>query len=145
MGIPIGGIWGSYPKPFFEAYISGSVQNLTSGVELGKFSTILVDSLGYYIGASSWRYTPLVAGYYKLYVRMRIDGGGTIDNWGIYKNAGIITDTLSVVASGYHIVLHKMVHADGVTDFFDTRIELTAGACNIAINSVFGGYYLGNP
>lgn len=120
----------------FHANRNGANQgSIASGATTQiQFGDELFDVGGYY-NIGTWRFQPLVAGYYQLDARVgfaAIGGGAATEYYvQIYKlgvlvaSAHLPANTLSTLSQSLDV--STMQQADGLNDYFDVRVRQTSG------------------
>jgi len=137
--------------PAFEAYLSSN-QNLSNDtVTKILFDTEVFDSDGCYDNTTNYRFTPTVAGKYKLYTVIYYDSvtSGTEILINFDKNGSQVTqfkiNTKDGVKSYY---TSTIVTANGSTDYFEVDSRHNSGVTEPVVGNAsikftyFGGYRL---
>jgi len=137
--------------PAFEAYLSSN-QNLSNDtVTKISFDTEVFDSDGCYDNTTNYRFTPTVAGKYKLYTVIYYDSvtNGTEILINFDKNGSQVTqfkiNTKDGVKSYY---TSTIVTANGSTDYFEVDSRHNSGVTEPVVGNAsikftyFGGYRL---
>lgn len=105
--------------PNFQAYLSGNQTITNATLTKIQFNTKIFDSGGYYDNVTNFRYTPLVAGTYRVKA-MAYCNGTTVSNveLAIYRNGAIIFAAGNVQGAGSEEV-EALVVMNGTTDYLE--------------------------
>ncbi len=141
------------PKPYFQAHLSANQSVTANTATKIQFNTKDFDSGGYFDATTNYRFTPLVAGKYKVTLTVisnSVPAAGNNYFAGITKNgaslyAGVCT--AQGTASNYcTLTLSDIVTFNGSTDYIETSVTVP-GTSTIVLgtagNTTFEAYYLG--
>jgi hypothetical protein len=132
--------------PAFSAFRSSS-QSMTSGVNTKvAFNSELYDTANCYDNTTNYRFTPNVAGYYQINIKVQTDGSPPSDIFcSISKNGGTEVyrgnrGTSGVISSN----VSTIVYLNGSTDyvegyFYQTATGIAGGAMSGGDQSWFNG------
>lgn len=137
-------------KGSFSAYRNAALSLATGAAVV--FDTEEFDTSGWF-DTTNGRFTPQVAGFYRLSWSLRAGTALTADVfWGsaLRKNSTDLKLGSSAFQRGASLVISQgshVVQANGSTDFFDVRTDHTVGGAtslqNVAVGTFFGGELVG--
>ena len=138
--------------PAFEAYLSATQTPTNNANTKVQFNTERLDTDGYYDNATNYRFTPLVAGKYFVYLKI-YSYSQTADSLNItaakiYKNGSeYARSTFHPNGTGYEYtpVVITTIDMNGSTDYVEAYINMGVSTGNPLVwneynSSVFGGY-----
>jgi hypothetical protein len=138
-GVPVNG-------PAFSAYKSGANQSLTSNTYTKiVFESEEFDTNSCFDSTTNYRFTPTVAGYYQISVRVEISGSGSSRNLAtIYKNGSIFktgTDIGGLSPSTLGATVSALIYFNGSTDYVEVYayVASTMSANSGALTTYFQG------
>ncbi len=138
-GVPVNG-------PAFSAYKSGSNQSLTSNTYTKiVFESEEFDTNSCFDSATNYRFTPTVAGYYQISVRVELNGSGSSRNLAaIYKNGSIFKTGIDVGGlspSTLGATVSALIYFNGSTDYVEVYcyVASTMSAYSGASTTYFQG------
>jgi hypothetical protein len=138
--------------PAFEAYLSATQTPTNNANTKVQFNTERLDTNGYYDNSTNYRFTPLVAGkyfvYLKLYTYSQTADSLTITAAKIYKNGSeYARSTFHPTTVGYEFtpVVVANIDMNGSTDYIEAYINMGVSTGNPLVwneynSSVFGAY-----
>ena len=114
--------------PSFRAYIGSNFTTSNTTRTIVPFGNVTFN-VGNYFSTSTYRYTPLVAGYYNFFATVKSNSTTDFENFVIYirKNE---TEIMEVNNSngGYTSVNGSVItYLDGVDDFVDVYVRQDSG------------------
>lgn len=121
---------------YFNANLSAA-QTMTTGTgpNLVNFNTENSDNYGWYDNATNYRFTPLVAGKYRIHVQLECSATSVTGLAAyIYKNGSLYARSLNLVtAAGFlGVSVDAILDMNGTTDYVDGRaIVFGTGTCTI--------------
>jgi hypothetical protein len=141
--------------PAFEAYLSAN-QNLTDSTTTKvQYDTEFFDTNGYYDNVTNYRFTPLVAGKYFVYVQNSNFAPTastlvTVYNY-IYKNGSPYKSSSHGMGNNYgrraSPIISAIINMNGTTDYIEgfAHIDITSGTPRVEADpsTYFGAYRIG--
>jgi len=140
--------------PAFEAYLSATQTPTNNANTKVQFNTERLDTDGYYDNATNYRFTPLVAGKYFVYLKI-YSYSQTADSLNItaakiYKNGSeYARSTFHPNGTGYEFtpVVVANIDMNGSTDYVEAYVNMGVSTGNPLVwhehnSSVFGAYKL---
>jgi hypothetical protein len=132
--------------PAFSAYKSGSNQSLTSNTYTKiVFESEEFDTNSCFDSTTNYRFTPTVAGYYQISVRVELVGSGSSRNLAaIYKNGSIFKTGIDVGGlspSTLGATVSALIYFNGSTDYVEVYcyVASTMSANSGALTTYFQG------
>jgi len=138
--------------PAFEAYLSATQTPTNNANTKVQFNTERLDTDGYYDNATNYRFTPLVAGKYFVYLKI-YSYSQTADSLNItaakiYKNGSeYARSTFHPNGTGYEFtpVVVANIDMNGSTDYVEAYVNMGVSTGNPLVwnewnSSVFGAY-----
>lgn len=117
--------WGNLGQPYFQAYLSASQTVTANTFTKCQFNTKNFDSGTYYDATTNYRFTPLVAGKYKVTVSIQLAetaGAGTYAS-AIYKNGAVVFEAQDSITptttSNFSVQASAIVSMNGTTDYIE--------------------------
>lgn len=124
--------WGNPGQPYFQAYLSAN-QSFTAGtITKVQFNTKNYDSGTYYDNTTNYRFTPLIAGKYRVTVHVTMQGVSTAVGQyapfvcAIYKNGATVATSqiqmfynASGATLGSSVEVSATVSMNGTTDYIE--------------------------
>ena len=155
--VPNGGLSGqNYPA--FQAYLSGDQTVSDSTDTKVQYNTEILDTNGYYDNSTNYRFTPLVAGKYYVYVNNSCIASAntnlvTVYNY-IYKNGSSLSYNSHANAGNYGRraapFVVSIIDMNGTTDYLEgfAHIDISTGIAYVegsasVVRSTFGAYRIG--
>lgn len=132
---------GLYPKgPAFSAYMSSNQIISLSTSTKAQINTEIFDTDSCYDNATNYRFTPTVAGYYQVTLKMRASVTSPTNMYTyLYKNGSIYDTTYrdqSTVVGDHHKTSSALVYCNGTTDYLEMYINLQgSGTATIVGNA----------
>ena len=133
--------------PSFRAYVSSNFSTSNTTRTIVPFDSVTFDT-GNYFSTSTYRYTPLVAGYYNFFATVKANSATDAENFVIYirKNETEIMEVTSPQLYYNSVNGSIITHLDGVNDFVDVYVRQDSGG-TLEYNGVdkkiyFQGYRL---
>jgi hypothetical protein len=153
--VPNGGLTGqNYPA--FEAYLSANQDLTDSTTTKVQYDTEFFDTNGYYDNVTNYRFTPLVAGKYFVYVQNSNFAPTastlvTVYNY-IYKNGSSYKSSSHGMGNNYgrraSPIISAIINMNGTTDYIEgfAEIDVTSGTPRVEANpsTYFGAYRIGD-
>lgn len=132
------GTGNSFVAPYFSASLSADQSPVTSGVFTKVlFNTELADNKSWYDNATNYRFTPQLAGKYRIHAQVQGLGTSVSEvDVDIYKNGSVYSRTINL-ASGVatSTVIDQIVTFNGSTDY----VEIYAAVTGTGTLSFLGG------
>ena len=141
-------------QPYFRAYLSAN-QTVTHDVTTKvTFDTKVFDSGTYYDNTTNYRYTPLVAGKYKVTVVVFMQANtvlGTQQAAHIYKNgssaAEVVTTDFGITTGGTNsVIVSDIITFNGTTDYIEGWAYVGGASTSVQLGSNLSyieAYYIG--
>jgi len=133
--------------PSFRAYASSNFTTANTTRTIVPFGNVTFDT-GNYFNTSTYRYTPLVAGYYNFFATVKANSATDAENFVIYirKNETEIMEVTSPNLYYNSVNGSVITYLDGVDDFVDVYVRQDSGG-NLEYNGLdkkvyFQGYKL---
>jgi len=156
--VPNGGLTGqNYPA--FQAYLSADQTLSDSTTTKVQYNTEVLDTNGYYDNSTNYRFTPLIAGKYFVYVINSCISASstqlvTVYNY-IYKNVSVVAYSSHGNAGSYGRraapFVSLIIDMNGSSDYLEgfAHIDVTTGTPNVegdasVVRSTFGAYRIGD-
>jgi hypothetical protein len=116
--------------PAFSAYLGSSQTPSNATYTKVEINTELFDTASCF-DASTYRFTPNVAGYYQIQAACRISGTGvSTDVWAIYKNGSNVAE-LNIGTSPATFdnrVVSSLISMNGTTDYLEFYCYINAAS-----------------
>lgn len=133
--------------PAFRAYVSSDFSTSNATRTIVPFDSVTFDT-GNYFSTSTYRYTPLVAGYYNFFATVKSASATDAENFVIYirKNETEIMEVTSPQLYFNSVNGSIITYLDGVDDFVDVYVRQDSGG-SLPYNGIdkkiyFQGYKL---
>ena len=133
--------------PSFRAYASSNFTTANSTRTIVPFGNVTFDT-GNYFNTSTYRYTPLVAGYYNFFATVKSNESQDVENFVIYirKNETEIMEVNNGQVYYTSVNGSVLTYLDGIDDFVDVYVRQDSGG-NFEYNGLdkkvyFQGYRL---
>jgi len=122
--------------PSFRAYASSNFTTANGTRTIVPFDSVTFDT-GNYFNTSTYRYTPLVAGYYNFFATVKANSATDAENFVIYirKNDTEIMEVTSPQLYYNSVNGSIITHLDGVDDFVDVYVRQDSGG-NLEYNGL---------
>tara|TARA_R110000822_G_scaffold66444_1_gene162170 strand:- start:224 stop:694 length:471 start_codon:yes stop_codon:yes gene_type:complete len=114
--------------PSFRAYASSNFTTSNATRTIVPFGNVTFD-IGNYFSTSTYRYTPLVAGYYNFFATVKSGSATDAENFVIYirKNETEIMEVTSPNLYFNSVNGSVITYLDGVDDFVDVYVRQDSG------------------
>ncbi len=138
--------------PCFRVYMNSSDQTISSSSPTKvEFNGETFDTNSDFDSSTNYRFTPTIAGYYKLNSQLELGGtsGTEIYTISIYKNGSVYSSAFipTVIDSGglaRPAPVSDIIHANGTTDYFEIFIDSTADTSYTIYNGTTVSYWSGS-
>lgn len=131
--------------PYLRAYLNTSQTGIVNNTNtLITFDTVTVDSGSTYYSTSTGKYTPLVAGTYRVVSVVQLSGTYTVtQSAGVFKNDGFISNIPTVIPTGGggSVMCSDIVQMNGSTDYITIKAYLNVTGTGTAVGGT-GNTYL---
>jgi hypothetical protein len=119
--------------PAFSAFRSSTNQSLTATVWTKlQLQSEEFDTNSNYDNVTNYRFTPTVAGYYKVNGCMETTGAPTYQYMAVYKNGTLFKRSSVGLSPGTSVTVAALIYCNGSTDYLELYVNSQASVAAVA-------------